>query len=147
MVSRRALALFALATASGLPCHAATDDRCTAIAEAEQARAIREFGARPPGSDPTAQLQWSRELHAALAEVERRERQCQADARPKPGSAEFQRNLEHAQDCTAQANRRLAAADARFQAGSRDRAAQAAVRAEHDRIIEDRMQCVRQVRR
>jgi hypothetical protein len=126
---------------------APADDRCLAAYDAESTRIEREFAARPPAREPAAQQQWSRELHDALEGAARRARQCQEDSRPKPGSAEFQKEVDRLQPCLAQVDRRVAEFDRRYRGRTLSSAEQVARHEEEARIIDERMQCQRQVRR
>jgi hypothetical protein len=145
---RLVVALLACLECAALSCAAApADDRCLAAYDAESTRIQREFTARPPAREPAAQQQWSRELHDALEGAARRARQCQEDSRPKPGSAEFQQEADRAQQCVAQSQRRIAEVDRRYQGRSPGGAEQTARRDEETRIIDERMECLRQVRR
>jgi hypothetical protein len=122
-------------------------DPCVTAAEAEAARIQREYTARPPGPDRDAQVQWSKALHAALEGVERRERKCQEDRRPKPGSAAFQKNLESAQQCSAKANMQIAELDRRYQGRTPSATEQRTIRDAQTKIMDERMECIRRVPR
>jgi len=122
-------------------------DPCLTAAKAEEERITREYSARPPGPDRDAQVQWSKGLHAALEGVERRERKCQEDRRPKPGSAAFQKNLESAQQCTAKANLQIAELDRRYQGRTLSATEQRTIRDAQTRIVDERMECIRRVPR
>lgn len=126
---------------------ASADDRCLADYEAESTRIQREFTARPPAREPAAQQQWSRELHDALEGAARRARQCQEDSRPKPGSAEFQKEVDRLKPCLARVDRRVAEFDRRYRGRTLSSAEQVARHEEEARIIDERMQCQRQVHR
>jgi hypothetical protein len=122
-------------------------DPCVTAATAESERITREYSARLPGPDRDAQVQWSKALHAALAGVERRERKCQEDRRPKPGSAAFQKNLESEQQCSAKANMQIAELDRRYQGRTPSATEQRTIRDAQTRIVDERLECIRRVPR
>jgi len=126
---------------------ASAADLCLETFKAEQARVEREFTARPPGPSREAQVQWSRELHAAMEAVAKRARQCEEASRPKPGSPEFQRDLDVLRQCLAGIDQKLVDLDKRYQGRSLAKAEQAARREEESRLIDERMECQRAVRR
>jgi hypothetical protein len=141
------LLMCALLTFPAAAMPAPDTDPCLAAAKADEAQITREYTARPPGPDRDAQVQWSKGLHAALEGVERRERKCQEDRRPKPGSAAFQRNLESAQQCSAKANMQIAELDRRYQGRTLSATEQRTIRDAQTRIVDERMECIRRVPR
>ena len=122
-------------------------DPCVTAATADADRITREYSARPPGPDKDAQVQWSKALHDALAGVERRERKCQEDRRPKPGSAAFQKNVESEQQCSARANAQIAELDRRYQGRTPSATEQRTIRDAQTKIMDERMECIRRVPR
>jgi hypothetical protein len=147
LTSKSRLLLWLLVGCSLPAAVASAADQCLETVRAEQARVEREFTARPPGPSREAQIQWSRELHAALEEIEKRARQCEEDRRPKPGSPEFERDGDALRQCLAGIDQKLADLDARYKGSSLDKAEQAARREAESRLLDERMACQRAVRR
>ena len=145
--NRSILLMGALLACPAVAMPAPDTDPCVTAATADAEQITREYSARPPGPDKDAQVQWSKGLHAALQGVERRERKCQEDRRPKPGSAAFQKNLESAQQCTAKANLQIAELDRRYQGRTLSATEQRTIRDAQTRIVDERMECIRRVPR
>ena len=123
-----------------LPLYAATQSTCDARAEAEQAQVTREFSARPPSkNDKDAYLAWSTKMHAALAAVAQRHEDCRRANRPAVTPA----TAATVDACLAENNRRVADSEKRYRGRSLSAQEQAALRAEGDRLMDERMACAR----
>ena len=123
-----------------LPLTANAKDKCDAQAEAEQNRITREFSSQAPSkNDQQAYIAWSKNLHAALATASQRHEDCLRSARAASRPA----NAAKLDECIAEANRHADELQAKYQGRSLTAEEQAALRAEQERVIEERMACTR----
>lgn len=136
-MSIRAATAFVLVLLSA---HANAQDRCTAQGQAEQERIQREFVSnRPAKDDKDAQVTWARNLNAALAAAARRAEDCARAARQAEAPAIAARERECAARAIAQADE----LDKRYRGRSLSPQEQAARRSEEDRLLQERMSCIR----
>ena len=127
-----------------LPLTANAKDKCDAQAEAEQHRITREFSSQAPSkNDQQAYLAWSKNLHAALATASQRHEDCVRSARAASRPA----NTAKLDECIAEANRHADELQAKYQGRTLTAEEQAALRAEEERVIEERMACTRMGRK
>lgn len=126
----------------------ADDPACLATYKTEEARITREHSARPPGNDLAAQQRWSLSLHTALKNAEQRARQCEENSRRSPAGQAAQRDAQARQMvCADTAERQLADLRLRFAGHSTlSREEQMAQREAEMRIVDERMNCMRQSR-
>ena len=128
----------------------ADDPRCLAEYTAAEARILRDAGqaakANPAGNDLKAQQQLMIPVHAALKAVAEKAENCNREAR----GAAYRDNKAaidlRTRQCTEKADRQLAELQQRSagrSGSSRDE--QIAVRTEQDRIVNERMDCLRKL--
>ncbi len=127
---------------------AADDPRCLAEYKAEEARILRDAGqaakANPPGRDLKAQQQLMTPVHDALKAAAEKAENCNREAR----SAAYRDNKAaidlRTRQCTEKADRQLDELRQRS-AGRADlsRSEQIALRTGQDRILDERMECLR----
>lgn len=115
-------------------------DKCIAQGQAEQARIQREFASnRPAQGDRDAEVAWARNLHAALAIAARRAEDCARASRQTTAPAAAARE----QECAAKANQQLAELQNKYRGKSMSTQEQIARRGEEERLLDDRMACIR----
>ena len=133
---------FLLATL--LPLAANAQDKCKAMAEAEQNRIVREFSSQAPSkNDQHAYLAWSKNLNAALSAADQRHEECVQSARAASRPA----NAAKVDECIAESNRQYHEIQAKYQGRTLTAGEQTALRAEEERMIEGRMACMRTSRK
>jgi hypothetical protein len=123
-----------------LPLVSASQDKCTAQADAVQRRIERDFSAqRPAKGDTAAEVKWSNDLHAALAATAKRFEDCTRASTPKPSPAATAK----IDECLAGVRRRGDELQRRYSGRTLTFQEQTVRRGEEQRLQDEYMSCTR----
>lgn len=142
LVTKRCISLALVATL--VPVVANAEDTCDARGVAEQVEIEREFSRnRPPSGDKDAELAWAKNLDSALAAAANRAEDCSRANKKATGPTAAQNE----QQCAAKASQQADELDKKYRGRTLSAEEQAARRSEENRLLEERMACMRNVQR
>lgn len=142
LVMKHCISLALVATL--VPLAATAQDTCDARGLAEQDQIQREFSRnRPPSGDKDAELAWAKNLDSALAAAANRAEDCgRANKKAKGPMA-----ARNEQRCAAKASQQAEELNKKYRGRTLSTDEQAAKRSEENRLLEERVACMKNVER
>ncbi|MEN9865786.1 MAG: hypothetical protein RL748_1376 [Pseudomonadota bacterium] len=123
-----------------LPLLANAQDKCTETGKAEQDQIQRDFSRKLPAKgDKQAEAAWAKDLHAALEASAKRAEDCTRASKRAAGPA----FMAQEQACAVKASQQADELAKKYRGKTLSAQEQAERRKEEDRLLEERMSCLK----